>query len=207
MPREKPADRRNSNDRSHCNARGADRHIQAELQALKSGHAAPPLPPRDEGVRILQINNERTDGMPTLDQLRRLFSIVRTRVPQARTHDDDAPFRGFCGAYRFVSNCGRVAAPNARVTLGWWMDVMTTWLRERNAMTRDITGASFIAATMASGDVLFVPHNSDLGHTWEFSLVPPGHGGKPASADGWKRVLEGSLMAPSQPARQVRIVG
>jgi hypothetical protein len=66
-------------------------------------------------------------------------------------------------------------------------------------MVSDLSGSSFIAAMYASGDVLFSPHDSALGRTWEFGLVPPGHGGgKPASADGWRRVLdEGSVMAPS----------
>jgi hypothetical protein len=79
---------------------------------------------------------------------------------------------------------------------------MTVWLRQRDAMTRDITGSSFIAAALAAGDVLFVPHNGMLGHVWEFGIVPPNHGGKPASA-AWQRVLEGSVLAPSPPARRM----
>lgn len=66
-------------------------------------------------------------------------------------------------------------------------------------MTIDVNGSSFIAATIAAGDILFVPFNGMLGHTWEFGIVPPYHGGKPTT-DAWKRVLEGSLMPPSQPA-------
>jgi hypothetical protein len=86
------------------------------------------------------------------------------------------------------------------------MDDLKQWLRQRNAMTIDVSASSFIAAVMGSGDISFVPYDGNLGYTWEFAIMPPGHGGKPASPDGWKRVLEGSLMAPSQPERQVRIV-
>jgi len=172
---------------------------QAELQAFKAGgKAQPPPPPKDE-VRILQLNTERSDGMPNLDQMRKLFSIVRHKVPQVKGADDDAAIRGFSGAFRYVSNCGRIAAPNTKYSLGWWGEDMKFWLRARNAMTNDVTGASFIAAVMASGDVLYVPHDSNLGHVWEFGIVPPHYGGKPAS-DAWKRVLEGSVLAPSRPS-------
>lgn len=181
--------------------------LEAELQALKAERAPAPAAQKEEqGARIIQLNTEITSGLPSLDQLRRLFSIVRTGVPQAKTHDDDAPLRGFCGAYRFVANCGRVAAPNNKHSLGWWCDEMKSWLRARDSMTMDVNGSSFIAAVLASGDILYVPHDATRGFVWEFSIVPPQHGGKPASPDGWRRVLDGSLMAPSQPARQVRVV-
>jgi hypothetical protein len=89
---------------------------------------------------------------------------------------------------------------------------MRSWLRARTAVTQDVTSPSFITAVYASGDVSFVPHNSDLGHTWEFSIVAPGYGGRPA-ADAWKLVLGGNVLAPSQPSfrmpppSQVRISG
>jgi hypothetical protein len=173
---------------------------QAELAEIKSGKAAPPPPPPRDEVRIVQVLDERTD-LPNLKEMQRLFSVVRTRVPEEKTHDPDRPFRGFCAAFRYVSNCGRIAAPNGKLGLGYWCDDMKTWLRARNAMTIDVTGASFIAAALASGDVLYVPYNSTLGHVWEVGIVPPGHGGKLAS-DGWKRVLEGSVLTPSQPTRR-----
>jgi hypothetical protein len=184
--------------------------LAAEIAALKAGKAAPPpSPPKDE-VRVLQILDERRD-LPNLDQMRKLFDIVRHRVPEQKTHDPDRPFRGFCAAARYVANCGRIAAPNNKYSLGWWLDDMTHWLRQRDAMTIDITSSSFIAAVLASGDILFVPHDADLGRVWEFAIVPPHHGGEPAT-EAWKRVVEtGVVIRPSQPARlteqrsQVRI--
>jgi hypothetical protein len=178
--------------------------LNAEIAALKAGKPAPQQQqPRDE-VRIIELNTERSsDGMPSLDQMRRLFDIVRHRVPEQKSHDPDRPFRGFLAAYRYVANCGRIAAPNSKLGLGYWMDDLKQWLHQRDAMTLDVTGSSFIAAVLASGDISFVPHDSMRGFVWEFGIVPPNHGGKPAS-DAWKRVLEGSVLAPSAPARGSR---
>jgi hypothetical protein len=177
--------------------------LAAEIAALKAGKAAPvPPPPKDE-VRILQLLDERSDGMPSLDQMRKLFDIVRHRVPEQKSHDPDAGFRGFLSAFRFVSNCWRIAVPNSKYSITWWCDGMKMWLRERNAMVSDVAGSSFISACLASGDVLYTPHDSTLGHVWEFGLVPPGHGGGKPASDAWKLVLNGSVLAPSQPARRM----
>jgi hypothetical protein len=184
--------------------------LQAEIAALKAAQPGPaPRPPRDEGVRIVPVLAERTDGMPNLAELKNLYAAVRNLVPEAKHHDPDAGFGGFCGAYRFVCNCRRIAVPNAKVSITWWLDSMTDWLRQRGAVARDATGASFVAAVYAAGDVLFVPHNSTLGTVWEFALVPPGQsGGKPAS-DAWRRVLrEGAsaILSPSAPVRRIEPV-
>jgi hypothetical protein len=174
---------------------------RVELAALKAGKAAPaPRPPRDEGSRVVVLNDERRD-LPDLASMRKLYAVMKNRVPEVKSQDPDRPFRGFCASFRYISNCGRVAAPNSKYALGWWLDDMTQWLRQRDAMTIDITRSSFILAALAAGDVLFVEHNATVGNVWEFSLMPPGHGGKPAS-DAWKLVLNGSVLAPSQPARR-----
>jgi hypothetical protein len=177
--------------------------MQTELVALKGKTAPPTPPPKDEGPRIVLLNDERTTGMPNLAELKKLFSIVRPRVPENR--DPDAAFQGFTTALRYVSNCGRLTAPNNKYSLGWWFDDLTQWLRKRDAMSDDIALSSLIGAILASGDINYVEHNGALGHVWEFAISPPNHGGKPAS-DSWKQVLQGNILAPSQPARQVRIV-
>jgi hypothetical protein len=188
--------------------------LAAEIAALKAGRpVAPPPPPKDEGVRVVEVLDERRGDLPTLAELKKLFAVVRHRVPEQKSHDPDAAFRGFCGAVRYIANCGRIATPNSKYALGWWLDDMIFWLRARNAMTIDISGASFIAAVIASGDVLYVPHDSTMGFVWEFGIMPPNHGGKPADAGGWRRVLDGSILSPSAPARrspapsQVRVYG
>jgi hypothetical protein len=190
---------------------------QAELAAIKSGKAPPPpKPPPDEGPRILQLLDERTDNLPNLAELKKLFAVVKNLVPDMKSHDPDAGVRGFAGAYRFVSNCGRIAVPNSRVSLSWWLEGMTAWLRARNAITRDVSGSSFIAAIFAAGDIAYTPHNAAIGTVWEFAILPPDRiGGKPAS-DAWRRVLTqgvSAILPPSAPARrmpapsQVRIYG
>jgi hypothetical protein len=186
--------------------------LNSEIAKLRAERPAPPPPVKDvREVSVTAVLDERTD-LPDLKQLAKLFDVVRNLVPEVRSYDPDAALRGFAGAFRYVSNCGRLAAPNAKLGLGYWCDDMKAWLRARNAMTIDVSGASFIAAVLASGDILYVPHNSDLGHVWEFGIVPPGHGGGKPTSDAWKRVLEGSVLAPSTPARrmappsQVRVV-
>jgi hypothetical protein len=194
--------------------------LNAEIAALKAGKPAPPPAPVKElrEVSITELHTERAGG-PNLAELKKLYAAVRNLVPEAKHHDPDAGFRGFCGAYRFVSNCGRVAAPNAKVSISWWLDNMIDWLRQRGAVALDATGASFVAAVYAAGDVLFVPHNGTLGTVWEFGLVLPGQsggsGGKPAS-DAWRRILRdgaSAVLPSSVPVRrieapsQVRIYG
>jgi hypothetical protein len=179
---------------------------QVELQALKAGKTAPRPPVKDvREVSVTAVLDERTD-LPDLKQLAKLFDVVRNLVPEVRSYDRDAALRGFAGAFRYVSNCGRLAAPNGKLGLGYFMDDMKQWLRHRNAMTIDVTGSSFLGAVLASGDICFVPHNSMLGHVFEVGLQPPFHGGKPANADGWKRILrEGAsaVLPPSAPARRM----
>jgi hypothetical protein len=191
--------------------------LAAEIAALKAEQPAPPpRPPRDEGVRIVPLLDERTGG-PNLAELRKLYVAVKNLVPEAKSHDPDAGFRGFCGAHRYIANCACLDVPNSKLGLGYFLDDLKQWLHQRGAMTSDVTGSSFIAAVLASGDIRYVPHNSDLGFVWEFAIVPPGHGGgKPASSDAWKRILrEGAsaILRPSSPARRapapsnVRIYG
>jgi hypothetical protein len=187
---------------------------QAEIAALKAGRPAAPSPPKHEGARIVQVLDERSEG-PNLAELKKLFSIVRHRVPERKTHDADQSNRDpAVSARRRGRNLRQ--SDTRRETLGkpWWIEGMTDWLRARNAMTRDVDGASFVAATMASGDILFVPHDSTMGYVWEFAIVPPGHGGGKPASDAWRTVLStGNVLPPSAPARrvaapsQVRIYG
>jgi hypothetical protein len=192
---------------------GGKADLDAMPQSLAFEQVSSPVKQRE--VSITEVHTERSDG-PNLAELKKLYAVVKSLIPEQKSHDPDAGFRGFCGAYRFVSNCPRLPAPNGRVALSWWQEGMTAWLRARGAMTNDVTGASFVAAVMASGDIAFSPHNGDLGHVWEFAILSPGQsGGKPAS-DAWKRILrEGAaaVLPPSAPARrapapsQVRIYG
>jgi hypothetical protein len=177
---------------------------QIELAEIKSGKAPPPpTPPKDE-VRILQLLDERVDGMPSLRELERLFGVVRPLAPWplADRYDERKPFRGFCSCFRWLVNKGRVDHPNSKFALSFWLDNCKTWLRDRNAMVNDVDAVTLILAVFAQGDVKFVPANPALGTVWELGLAE--HSGRAASPDGWRLVLRtgaSAVLPPSSPAR------
>jgi hypothetical protein len=192
--------------------------LAAEIAKLKAEQPAPPTPVKDEGVRILQINNEITAGMPTLREMEKLYGVVRNLSPwpSALTDkfDENRPFRGFSSAFRWVMNVPRADRPNGKVALSYWLDVARGFLRARNSVASDLDVNGLILACYACGDVKYCPADSQLGVTWEIGLVE--FGGKPASPDAWRRVLTGgasAVLPPSAPARRmapmanVRIVG
>jgi hypothetical protein len=180
---------------------------QAELAEIKAGKAEqlPPRPPRDEGVRVVPLLDERVEGVPNLKELQRLFEIVRPLAPWplADRYDERKPFRGFCSAFRWISNKGRTDFPNPKFALSFWLDNAKTWLRDRNAMGNDIDASTLILATYASGDVKFLPANAALGHTWEIGIAE--YSGRPAT-DAWRPILAGgaaAILPPSAPARRM----
>jgi hypothetical protein len=85
--------------------------LNAEIAKLKAERPAPPPLVKDEGVRITAVLDERTD-LPNLKEMQKLFSIVRHRVPEQKTHDPHRPFRGFCAA----SDTSAIAAASPRRT-------------------------------------------------------------------------------------------
>jgi hypothetical protein len=191
--------------------------LASEIAASRAAQPAPaPRPPKDEGVvRITAVLDERPDG-PNLKELEGLYAAVKHLAPWplADKYDDRKPFRGFCSCFRWLANKGRIEQPNPKFALGFWLDNCKTWLRDRNVMTGDASANELIMAAFAAGDVKYVPANPALGTVWEISLSE--HGGRPASLDGWRRILRGgasAILPPSAPARrdpplsQVRIYG
>jgi hypothetical protein len=184
--------------------------MQAELQVLKAERPAPPVqPPRDEGARVIQLNNEIASGLPDLKQMQRLFGIIKPRSPWpsalADRFDPDRPFRAFGSAFRWAANMRRIPQLDSKRALSYWCDGCRLWLRERNCVASDLDANALVLAILAQGDVSYTPANSSLGCVWELAL----HNdvGRKADPDAWKRVLDtGNVLAPSQPARQVRIV-
>jgi hypothetical protein len=191
--------------------------ITAEIAKLKAERPAPPpSPPKDEGVRIVQLNNEITSGLPDLKQMQRLFSIVKPHSPWPQAlndkYDPDRPFRAFSSAFRWLQNVGRTERPNGKVALSFWADTCRLWLRARNSVGSDLDANGIVLAVLACGDIVYTPADPTRGWTWEFGLIE--FGGKLASADGWRRVLStGNVLSPSSPARRdaplspVRIYG
>jgi hypothetical protein len=159
-------------------------------------------------VRVLQINNEITSGMPNLRELEKLYSIVRNLSPwpSALTDkfDENRPFRGFSSAFRWVMNVPRADRPNGKVALSYWLDVARGFLRARNSVASDLDANGLILACYACGDVKYCKADPQLGVTWEIGLLE--YGGKPADPTAWRRVLTGgasAILPPSSPARRM----
>jgi hypothetical protein len=178
----------------------------AELEGINN-RVMPP-PPRDEGVRILHVLNERTDGMPDLRQTEKLFSIVKPLSPWRQAlhdkFDEHRPFRAFSSCFRWLANVPRTDRPNGRVALSYWNDTCRTWLRARNSVASDLDLNAMILAVFAAGDIAYCPANAQLGTVWELGIVE--YGGRPADATAWRRVLaEGAaaILPPSSPARRM----
>ena len=101
--------------------------IMAEIAALKCGRAAPVPPVKDdEGARVVTLLAERTDGMPTLREMERLFSTVKNLSPWPSAlvdrYDDTRPFRAFSSTFRWLMNVPRADRPNGKVALSYWLD-------------------------------------------------------------------------------------
>jgi hypothetical protein len=191
--------------------------LNAEIAKLKAERPAPPpLPPKDEGLRIVQLNNEVTAGLPDLKQTEKLFAIVKPHSPWPQTlhdkFDEFRPLRAFSSAFRWVQNVGRTERPNGKFALNFWCDTCRLWLRSRNSVGSDLDANALVLACLAAGDVVYTPANPALGHVWELGLVE--FGGKPANTDAWRAVMtSGTILTPSQPAQRrpplsnVRIYG
>jgi hypothetical protein len=181
--------------------------LNAEIAALRATQPAPPpRPPRDDGVRVTELLTECTAGMPTPKELQLLYGAVMHLAPWplADKYDERKPFRGFCSAFRWLSNKGRTDVPNSKYALSFWLDNCRSWLRARDAMANDVNAGALILATYAHGDVKYCPANAALGCVWELALAE--YAGKPASPDSWKRILrEGAsaVLPPSAPARRI----
>lgn len=184
--------------------------LEKELSELKKQVGRPgrddPLPSvkafeEPRGVQVRELLVERPD-LPSLAELKKLLTIVRPHVPGADRIDRDDPdrlLRGFSTCFRRIANLGRSPTPNGKYALTWWVDECKTWLRARNAIGGDVTGAAYIAAVLAQGDVVWVEHDLYRGQLFEAGLLP--YGGKPGG-DAWKRVLEsGNILPALRPVR------
>jgi hypothetical protein len=159
-------------------------------------------------VRVLQLNNEITSGMPNLRGMERLYAAVRNLSPWPEAlrdrYDDGRPFRAFSSCFRWIMNVPRADRPNGKVALSYWIDVCQTWLRARNSVGSDLNVNALILATFAVGDVHYCPADPQLGVTWEIGLLE--YGGRAATPDAWRKILAGgaaAILPPSAPARRM----
>lgn len=178
--------------------------LNAKIAALEGG---PPtvqeLVPMRRELSISRLLDEQpVSDMPTIQELHKLFKIVRPRAPW-RVHDEDRLFAGFRGAFRALMSMGRTDRPNPKADLSLFVAACREWLRDRGSMTVDIDVNAVMLAAMAAGDIQFVVPNAALGHVAELGLHDVLNAGRAADTTAWKRVLEtGNIDAmATSPAR------
>jgi hypothetical protein len=108
----------------------------AELEGNNNRVTPPPV--EERGVRVVELLPERTDSLPTLREMERLFTIVKQHSPWPQAlydrFDEHRPFRAFSSAFRWLQNVGRAERPNGKVALSYWADTCRMWLRARNSI-------------------------------------------------------------------------
>jgi hypothetical protein len=187
--------------------------ITAEIAKLKAATATapppPPRPPRDEGPRIVLLEERTTFVRPTLNELRKLYEIVCSKYPQFTSREpsgsrwaaDEAReyFDGFVWSFERLGHIGRTATPDHKHYADFWSSECRDWLRLHRPAHVGNIGAGFLAAAIAHGDIPYTVGDLDRGIVWAVGLTA--HGGTKAS-DAWKRVLDGNLLAPVAPVRR-----
>jgi hypothetical protein len=183
--------------------------LEERMSALEAGNGKPPwrAPPArvDEGVTLTYPNPPASSFvMPSISELHKLLAIVQEKCPQLAPDfcEEVAFFSGFARAFFYIGQLGRTDELNKKVSIGWWVDACSDFLRRSN-MEDHMIGAYLAAAVLAHGDIAYSPKNPD-GRVWEFGLKP--HGG--LRKTGWRTLLAtGELRNPYYvnriPAQQV----
>jgi hypothetical protein len=179
----------------------------AELKKAAGKTPVPPPPPKDEGVRIVLVEERTSFVRPTLGELRKLYEIVCGKYPQFRPRSSPARFAdqeeeeffaGFEWPFERLGHIGRAGAPDTRRYIGHWVEETKDWLRLHRPAHRGNVGGGFLAAVIAHGDVPYTIGDADRGVVWSIGVTP--FGGKLAT-DAWRRVLDGQLLAPTPERR------
>jgi hypothetical protein len=175
--------------------------LTAEIERLAG-------PPRPEA---------RLDGpyiAPSMAQTRRLIALVHAAYPNLRPSDDDREKfeREVCLAFQWLGSVDRgpLGKINTQFAGSYWVDLCSTWLRERGSLTA--RGIVVYTAAIGAGDVEFYSpalcgHGG--GHGWGFVL---GLGRKPTNmwlatlSTGKLRRAGSSIWSPKSPrARRDRV--
>lgn len=183
--------------------------LEAELAALKAGQPArvtpPPVMVKDEGPRIVLIEERSSFVRPTLSELHKLYDVVCNKFPQFRPRssgsrfedqEEQEYFSGFEWSFERLGFIGRSAAPDTKRYVSYWVSECQDWLRQFRPSHRGNIGAGFLAAVVAHGDVPYIVGNEREGTVWSVGLTT--FGGRHAS-DAWRKVLGGQLLAPTPP--------
>jgi hypothetical protein len=173
-----------------------NRDLRARIGALELLAPTKPVAPRREeaSVKITHPPLAKVP-MPTEDEFHRLLEIVLTRYPELRPSDAQGFEAEFRAAFQFLTHTGRREKLDRDHGLLFWIDTARAWLRDHKIASGvlGIGGTAFVAAAIASGDILYTspdefPHIS-------FDLVP--YGGGIEAAGEWKRVLGGAILDPT----------
>jgi hypothetical protein len=185
--------------------------LEAELAALKAAGKTPhptSQPVKDNGPRVVLIEERTTFIRPTLGELRKLYDVVCNKYPQFRPRssparfadqDEEEFFAGFEWSFERLGHIGRTAAPDNRRYIGHWVEETKDWLRLHRPAHRGNIGGGFLAACVAHNDIPYTVGDENRGVVWAVGVTP--HGGKLAT-DAWRRVLDGQLLAPTAPERR-----
>jgi hypothetical protein len=137
----------------------------AELEGNTPNRVPQPQPVKNEGTRVVLLEERTNFVRPTLKELRKLHDIVCNKYPQfrprtiaARFADQDAEecFEGFEWSFERLANLGRLDAPDTRRYVDHWVEETKDWLRLHRPAHRGNIGAGFLAACIAHGDIPFI---------------------------------------------------
>jgi hypothetical protein len=151
----------------------------------------------ERGVTITHPEEINRIVLPNESEYRKLLAVVLDAYPQLRrsnnpryaTEDEAGFFREFCAAFERISRLLRTEKVDHKRSVSWWANEAN----QQRFGREEIRGLAFIAATVGAGDVSFVEADHN-GNSWAFALAFGA--GRPATEAGWRRVLNGQLLAP-----------
>jgi hypothetical protein len=171
-----------------------NRDPKGRLDALAPAPKVRPLPPSP--VRITSPSLAKIE-LPTEDEYRRLRENVLRKFPILKPRDAQGFEEEFRWAFQFLQHTGRREKLDRDHDLLFWIDTVVAWLRKHKIApgVLMIGGTAFVAAAIASGDILYTLPDA-FPHIY-FGLVP--YGGGLEAKGYWKRVLSGTILGASPP--------
>jgi hypothetical protein len=164
--------------------------LEAAALRANAGPARTPTPAgqrvQPEGASVRTVIEKIT--MPPAAELQKLLDVVLTTYPKLRTwspgdryatSDAFEFFNQFACAFAYISRTGRAATIDRKYSLDFWTAQAEDFCRRQQMPVNSISGSSFLAAVLASGDIPFTVPDG-WGNSWSFGLQP--WGGLPATA-------------------------
>ena len=171
----------------------------AELQGKSAKRV--PAPVIDEGAKITYLP-AFSGPVPTDSEFDQLLKVVTDRFSMLRFEPASTRFAaddlrddrdGFVAAFKWVQTLGRTELITTKFAPTYWVDKAELYRRNRE-LPGTCRRGSLLAAVIATGDVAY--SIDQYPHVFAVGLNVLGAAGKPASADGWSRVLAGRILDP-----------